>query len=149
MAYLDALILLAVAIGSCHLFWRWLIARGWINVKPKTVRSGVGHAMLGLQQFVDPRVEHIVATENREHVDEHDSVGDDEPLDPNVLRADLAAALSQNPIDPDEIRRHLATALRAGLDWRELYLEAERAERAARPYRAPSLPPLRRVAPRE
>jgi hypothetical protein len=149
MAYLIAISLLAILIVASEQIWRWLAKHGWIDVRPKTVRRGVGHAMLGLQQFVEPNVEHVLAAENCEQVEEHDAVGDDEPVDADVLRTDLAAALRDNPIDPDAIRRHLTIALRAGLDWRALYLEAERAERTAHPYRAPSLPPLQRVAPRE
>jgi hypothetical protein len=111
------------------------------------LRRGTGHALLGLQQFIEPSVQHIFAAQNVEQKDEEgdDGLGEDEDL----IRADLAEALGHSPVDIEEIRRHLAAAARAGLDWRTVYEEAVSAELRERPYRAPSMPPPRRVRPRE
>jgi hypothetical protein len=141
-----------LALGAAAVFGldrlvRWMQRRGWIDLGHERPRRGVGHAMLGLQEFVDPGVEHVLAAENREQKDDADHPGDED--DPDLLRADLAASLGRSPIDTEEVRRHLAAARRAGLDWRALFDEAVHAELAARPYRAPSLPPIGRVAPRE
>lgn len=111
------------------------------------LRRGVGHAMLGLQQFVEPSVEYILQAENAEQAEEDDA--DPSGDGPEVILADLAASLGRDPIDPEEVRRHLATAARAGLDWRDLFGRAVREELAGRPYRAPSIPPDWKVAPRD
>lgn len=110
-------------------------------------RRATGHALLGLQEFIEPSVEYVVQARNVESTeeDDDDGLGADEP----AIRADLADALGRSPVDPEEVRRHLAAAARAGLDWRALFEQAAGDELRARPYRAPELPPARRVAPRE
>jgi hypothetical protein len=111
------------------------------------LRRGTGHALLGLQQFVEPSVEHVFQAQNVEQKNEEgdDGLGEDEQL----IRSDLAEALGHSPVDIEEIRRPLAAAARAGLDWRTVYEEAVAAELRDRPYRAPSIPPAGRVRPRE
>jgi hypothetical protein len=148
---LGLLALAAAALSGLDRLGRWLNRRGWIDTRPRAVRRGVGHALLGLQEFVEPRVEHVFAAENLEQKDVEDEVGDgdDGEVGPEVILADLSESLGFTPVDPEEVRRHLSAARRAGLDWRALYEEALRDELAARPYRAPSLPPIGRVAPRE
>lgn len=127
----------------------WLRQHGWGKAtRPGGARRGVGHALLGLQQFVEPSVEYIFAAENLEEKD-HDEDDVPDPLDRDVLMADLASSLACDPIDSEEIRRHLTAALRAGLDWHAAFDEAVAAELADRPYRRPSMPPVWRVAPRE
>jgi hypothetical protein len=111
------------------------------------VRRGTGHALLGLQQFVEPSVEHIFQAQNVEQKDEED--GDGLGEDEDVIRSDLAEAMRRSPVDIEEVRRHLATAARAGLDWKDLYEQAAAAELRQRPFRAPSIPPAGRVRPRE
>lgn len=109
------------------------------------VRRGMGHAMLGLQEFIEPSVEYIVQAQNVEQKEEDDEgQGDDE----EVVRSNLAEALSQSPVDHEEIRRYLTAAVRAGLDWKALFEQAVADELRERPFRAPSMPPARRVAPR-
>ncbi len=110
------------------------------------IRRGTGHAMLGLQEFIEPSVEYIFQAENVEQKEEDDDkgLGGDE----EAVRSNLADALGQSPVDHEEIRRHLTAALRAGLDWRSLFEQAVADELRERPYRAPSMPPARRVAPR-
>jgi hypothetical protein len=110
------------------------------------LRRGTGHALLGLQQFLEPSVEHILQAQNVEQKEEEDDdgLGDDE----EAIRSDLAEALGRSPVDVEEVRRHLATAARTGLDWRALYEQAVDDELRERPYRAPSIPPAGRVAPR-
>ena len=125
----------------------WMRRRGWVDTSPDRVRRGVGHAMLGMKEFIEPSVEYILQAENAEQDEEDDLDASDDG--PEALLDDLATGLGRDPIDPEEVRRHLATAHRAGLDWRELFDRAVRDELAARPYRAPSIPPVWRVAPRE
>ena len=110
-------------------------------------RRGTGHALLGLQGFLQPSVEHVVQAKNVEQRDAED--GDGLGVDEEILRSDLAEALRWSPVNVEEIRRHLATAARVGLDWRCVYEQAVAAELRARPYRAPSMPPTRRVRPME
>ena len=103
--------------------------------------------MLGLQQFIEPSVEHVFEAQNVEQKEEEgdDGLGGDE----EAIRSDLADALGRSPVDFEEVRRHLAAAARAGLDWKSVYEEAVAAELRDRPYRAPSIPPAGRVRPRE
>ncbi len=111
------------------------------------LRRGTGHALLGLQQFIEPSVEHVFGAQNVEQKDEE---GDDgQGGDEEAIRSDLADALGRSPVDAEEVRRHLAAAARAGLDWKSVYEEAVAAELRERSYRAPSIPPAGRVRPRE
>jgi hypothetical protein len=110
-------------------------------------RRGAGHAMLGLQQFIQPSVEFIFQAENAEQKEEDD--GDAIEHGSEEIIADLAMSLRHQRVDHEEVRRHLASAQRSGLDWRELFEQAVRAELTARPFRAPMLPPVWRVAPRQ
>jgi hypothetical protein len=123
----------------------WLQRRGVIDARRERLRRGAGHALLGLQEFVEPSVEFIVQAENAEQKKEHE--GDALEEDREVLLTDLAQSLRQDPVDHEEVRRHLAALQRSGLDWRALLEQALRDELAARPYRAPALPPVWRVAP--
>jgi hypothetical protein len=115
--------------------------------RARTYRRGAGHAMLGLQQFIEPSVEHVFQAQNVEQDVEDDGqgLGIDEP----AVRAGLAEALARSPVDSEEIRRHLTGALRLGLDWRALFEQAVERELNERPYRAPSVPPANRVRPLE
>jgi hypothetical protein len=110
------------------------------------VRRGAGHVMLGLQQFIEPSVEHVFQAQNVEQKEEDgdDGLGGGE----EEIRSDLAEALGRTPVDPEEVRRHLAAAVRAGLDWKALFEQAAAEELRQRPFRAPSIPPAKRVAPR-
>src|SRR5262249_52805022 len=127
---------------------RWSRRRGLIDTSPERVRRGTGHAMLGLQEFIQPSVEFVFQAENLEQrKDDDDSPGDEGT--PQAIASGLAASLGPTPVVPEEVRRHLAAAQRAGLDWRAFFDQAVSAELAARPYRAPALPPVWRVAPRE
>jgi hypothetical protein len=111
------------------------------------LRRGTGHALLGLQQFIEPSVEHVFEAQNVEQKDDEgdDGLGDDEA----VIRSDLADALGRASIDVEEVRRHLASAARAGLDWRAIYEAAVADELSDRPFRAPSIPSSGRVRPCE
>lgn len=111
------------------------------------LRRGTGHALLGLQQFIEPSVEYVFEAQNVEQKDEED--GDGLGEDEVTIRSDLAEALGRSPVDVEEVRRHLASAARAGLDWKAVYEEAVAAELRERPFRAPSIPPSGRVRPRE
>jgi hypothetical protein len=111
------------------------------------VRRGTGHALLGLQQFIEPSVEHVFEAQNVEQKDEEDDDGLGEGEE--AIRSDLAEALGRSPVDIEEVRRHLTAAARTGLNWKALYEQAVSNELRERPYRAPSIPPARRVRPRE
>ena len=125
----------------------WLTRRGSIDCSRERTRRGAGHAMLGLQEFIQPSVEFIFQAENAEQKEEDE--GDALETDQDAIRADLAVSLGRDHVDHEEVRRHLASAQRFGLNWRELFEQAVSAELTARPFRAPSMPPAWRVAPRE
>jgi hypothetical protein len=125
---------------------------GWIDRKKlpskSSIRRGTGNAMLGLQQFIEPSVENVFQAQNVEQKEEDDDQGLGDG-DEATIRSDLAQALGQTPIDPEEVRRHLAAAARIGMDWKLLFEQAVADELRERPFRAPSMPPAKRVAPRE
>ncbi len=123
----------------------WMQRRGWIDSSPQRTRRGTGHALLGLQQFIEPSVEHIFQAENGEQREGHE--GDTLEDEREAILADLALSLGRDPVDRGEVQRHLASVQRLGLDWREAYEQAVRAELTSRPFRAPSIPPIFRVAP--
>jgi hypothetical protein len=139
--------LLCAGVLALILSLSWMRRRGWVDPSRDRVRRGTGHAMLGLREFIEPSVEYVFQAENAEQVEEDDldASGDDR----EAILADLATSLGRVSVDHEEVRRHLASARRAGLDWRGVYEAAVRDELAARPFRAPSLPPSWRVAPRE
>jgi hypothetical protein len=122
----------------------WLQRYGSIPARAKPKRGG-GHGLLTLQEFIEPSVEYIIQAQNTEQKREDDG----DPLEENreALLADLAESLRHDPVDHEEVRRHLAALERSGADWRAQLEQALRAELAARPYRAPALPPVWRVAP--
>ena len=124
---------------------------GWIDRKKppgtKNVRRGAGNAMLGLQQFIEPSVEHVFQAQNVEQKEAEDDQG--QGGDEETIRSDLAESLGRAPVDPEDVRRHLAAAARMGLDWRALFDQAVADELRKRPFRAPFVPPASRVAPRE
>lgn len=122
---------LALALGILVLIL-WMQRRKSVNTS-----RGTGHALLGLQEFIQPSVEYVFQAENVEQKEEDDPA------------RDLSVSLGLSPIDPDEVRRHLTAAARAGLNWQTVFEEAVRSELKARPYRAPSIPPAWRVAPIE
>jgi len=128
--------------------WRASVRRSALAPSGETIRRSAGNALFLLEEFVNPRVEHVVTARQDRVEDDEDSDGGDRNALAERLRTELRASLAHPEIDPDEIRRHLALAVRSGLDWRSLYGEAVRDEIAARPFRAPSLPPSWRVAPR-
>jgi hypothetical protein len=123
---------------------------GWLQSKKpaakESIRRGTGNAMLGLQQFIEPSVEYVFQAQNVEQQEEDDDQG--QGGDEAAVRSDLAEALGQAPVDPEEVRRHLASAARMGLDWKALFDEAVADELRERPFRAPSIPPAKHVAPR-
>jgi hypothetical protein len=126
---------------------KWMRRRGWIDTSKHRVRRGAGHALLGLEEFIKPSVEYTRQAEQVEQK-ENDDLDELEDQREEILN-DLSTSLGRDPVDHEEIRRQLASALRAGLDWRELFARAVRDELTARPFRAPWMPPVWKVAPRE
>ncbi|MDR3638609.1 MAG: hypothetical protein P4L84_32690 [Isosphaeraceae bacterium] len=147
MDLLTVIVVALVAIGTCSLLLSGWRRRGAAPTSGERIRRGTGHALLGLQQFIEPTVEHVFEVENREHIADDEHEGDED--DPEAIQADLAASLARSQIDTEEVRRHLAAAARAGLDWHAVYDQAVRDELGARPFKAPTIPPAQRVAPRE
>jgi hypothetical protein len=145
---LVPVVLLGAGLLALVLSVRWMQRKGWVDASPDRVRRGTGHALLGLQEFIEPSVEHIFEAENLEQKDEDDHDASDND-DPEAILADLATSIGRVPVDCEEVRRHLTSARSAGLDWRAVYDKAIRDELETCPYRAPSLPPPWRVAPRE
>jgi hypothetical protein len=127
------------------------LVMGWLQSKKpgakESIRRGTGNAMLGLQQFIEPSVEYVFQAQNVEQQEEDDDQG--QGGDETAVRSDLAEALGRAPVDPEEVRRHLLAAMRMGLDWKALFDEAVADELRERPFRTPSMPPARRVAPRD
>jgi hypothetical protein len=115
--------------------------------RKQRVRRGIGNAMLGLQEFIEPSVNYVFQSQNVEQKEEEDDkgLGGGE----EAIRSDLAEALSRTPVDPEEVRRHLSAAVRLGIDWKALFDLVASEELQERPFRAPSIPPAKRVAPRE
>jgi hypothetical protein len=144
---LTPVLLLCLGAAVLTLSLLWMQRRGWVDMNKDRVRRGTGHAMLGLQEFVEPSVEYVFQAENVE-LKEEDDLGA-EGGNSEAIKHDLAASLGRSPIDPEEIRRYLAEATRAGLSWRDAYDAAVRSELEARPFKAPSIPPAWKVAPRE
>jgi hypothetical protein len=140
--------LCTLGVLAAALLLRWLERKGVVDTSKERVRRGTGHAMLGLQEFVEPSVEYVFQAQNVEQKEDEDREAGGED-DIEAIQADLARSLSASPVDAEEVRRHLASASRAGLDWQETYEKAVREELAARPFRAPSIPPVWRVRPRE
>jgi hypothetical protein len=139
---------LVCAVGVMLVFaLKGMQRRGWIDTSKERVRRGTGHALLGLEEFIAPSVEFVRQAEQVEQKEEDDL--DTLEAERAQIQSDLAESLSRDPVDHEEVRRQLATALRAGLDWRELYAQTVRDELTARPFRAPWMPPVWRVAPRE
>jgi hypothetical protein len=147
MDLLTWIVVALVVTGSLSLLLTRKPRRGAGGSRAERVRRGTGHALLGLQQFVEPSAEHVFEAENREQIDEDDKEGEGD--DPRAIAASVAAGLARSRVDPEEVRRHLAAASRVGLDWRAVYEQAVRAELAARPFKAPAIPPAWRVAPRD
>jgi hypothetical protein len=144
---LASVVLSCLGILALTFTLRAMQRRRWVDFSRERVRRGTGHAMLGLQEFIEPSVEYVFQAEivEQKEEDDHEAGGDEI----GTIRDDLTASLGRSPIDPEEVRRCLTRAARSGLDWEEHYGEAVRAELVSRPFRAPSIPPARRVAPRE
>jgi hypothetical protein len=140
---------LALSVTAGTLALAWIIARKARNESPvkERVRRGTGHAMLGIQEFIEPSVEYLFQAQNVEQTEEEDDqgLGDDR----EAIHSGLADALGRTPVDPEEVRRHLASARRLGMDWLALFDQAVADELRQRPFRAPKIPPARRVTPRD
>jgi FtsZ-interacting cell division protein ZipA len=136
-----------VAIGAVAVTTLWARMERKVVPGKERTRRATGNALLGLQGFIEPSVEHVVQAQNVEQKAEEDDAG--LGGDEEAIRSDLALAMSRSPVDPEEVRRHLSAAARAGMDWNALFEQATAEELTERPYRAPSLPPAYRVAPRE
>ncbi len=141
---------LALILAGFLAFWlllTWIQRRGWVDLSRDRLRRGTGNALHGMQGFIEPSVEYLIEAENLEEVE-----GDDQEsaeIEREAVLALLSTSLSRDPVDPEVVRFELAEALRAGLDWQALYEQAVRVELEARLFRAPSLPPIWKVAPRE
>src|SRR5262249_40340946 len=98
---------------------------------------------VAMQQFIEPGVKHVAQISQ-----ERRSEGDEE-ADKDRLLANILASLDATPVNPEEVRLYLVIAKRKGLDWKDVFEEAVRVQRSARPDRADLIPPLEDVAPLE
>jgi hypothetical protein len=64
----------AVGILAFVLLLKWMQRRGWIDTDPNRVHRGTGHAMMGLREFIEPSVQHVIKAEHAEP--EQDAQGD-------------------------------------------------------------------------
>jgi hypothetical protein len=143
------LLFFAMIVAPGVLALAWILTRKARNDTPSKERlhRGTGHALLGLQQFIEPSVEYLVQAQNVEQSEDEDDQG--LGADREAIHSGLADALGRTPVDPEEVRRHLAAARRLGMDWRDLFDQAVAEELRQRPFRAPKMPPAGRVAPRD
>jgi hypothetical protein len=138
-----------LAIGLIPALWLldrlglWLEDRGWLYYRKKKPRSSPMSAWVAAQQFIEPGVKHVVQV-SQERRNEGNQGADRDRLLANIL-----AAMDATPVNPEETRFYLVIAKREGLDWEELFEEAVRVQRSARPDRVDLIPRLEDVAPRE
>ena len=111
----------------------------------ESVRRGTGNALLGLQQFVEPSVEYVFQSQNVEQREADDDQG--QGGDEDAVSSGLAEALCRTPVDPEEVGA--TSPLRNA--WASIGGPSSNTavadELQERPFRAPSMPPVRRVAP--
>jgi hypothetical protein len=143
------LILGLVGIGLLPALWLldrlglWLEDRGWLYYRKKKPTSSPMSAWVGMQQFIEPGVKHVVQMGQERRI-EDDEAGRKERLLTNLL-----ASLAAIPLNREEIRTYLTLAKLEGLDWKELYEAAVQIQASARPERADLIPTTDDVAPVE
>jgi hypothetical protein len=143
------LIIGLLAVGVIPALWLldrlglWLEDRGWLYYRKKKPSSSPMSAWVAAQQFIESGVKHVVQV-SQERRNEGNQGADRDRLLANIL-----AALDATPVNPEEIRLYLVIAKREGLDWKELFEEAVRVQRSARPDRVDLIPRLEDVAPRD
>jgi hypothetical protein len=120
----------------------WLEHRGWLYYRKNKPSSSPTSAWVAMQRFLEPGAKHVVEL-SRERSNEDEEAGRDR------LLSNLLASLDATPVNLEEVRIYLAIAKGKGIDWRDLYNEAVRVQLAARPDRAPIIPPLEDVIPQE
>jgi hypothetical protein len=121
----------------------WLEEKGWLYYRKKKPTSSPLSFWVGMQQFIDPGVKHVV------QVAEERRVEDDQTGRKERILAYILANLDAMPVNREEIRFYLIQAMRDGLDWKGLYEEAVQIQRAARPEQANFIPPIDDVRPLE
>jgi hypothetical protein len=121
----------------------WLEERGWLYYRNRKPTSSPMSAWVGMQQFIEPGVKHVVQV-GQEHLSEEDAAAKKESIMANLL-----ASLDAMPVNGEEVRFYLTQAKGEGLDWRMLYEGAVQIQLAARPDRADLIPPLDDAAPPE
>lgn len=76
MEFTAPVLLIAGVIASACVL-RLLRRKGWIDTSPGRMRRGTGHAMMGLQEFIQPSVEYVIQAENSGQTQDDDCEGDD------------------------------------------------------------------------
>jgi hypothetical protein len=138
-----------VGIGLVPALWLldrlglWLEDRGWLYYRKKKPTSSSTSAWIGMQQFIEPGVKHVVQIGQDRRSEE------DETARKERILANLLASLDAMPANRAAIRFELIQANREGLDWRMLYEEAVKIQRSTRPERGNLIPPVDDVAPLE
>jgi hypothetical protein len=129
------------ALWRLHRLGLWLEDRGWLYYQKKRPSSGPMSSWVGLQQFVEPGVRHVVEIRQERRI-QHDEANSRERLLANLL-----ACLDAVPVRLEEIRTYLTVAKATGMDWEKLYEEAVQIQRAVRPGRTDLIPQAGDVTP--
>jgi hypothetical protein len=134
---------LLVALFYFDRFCLWLEDRGWLYYRKKKPTSSSGSVFVALQQFIEPRVKHVVQVK-QESRSEQDLQAARERAIGNLLEA-----LAAPPVNPEVIRFYLSMAQKSGLNWKALYEEAVHLHRAKRKDSDAAFPSPDEVAPFE
>lgn len=109
--------LLVLLLWGLHHGALWLEERGLLFYRHRKP-GGTSSGWLGIQEFVEPQVKHVVeAREEHEHI-EHVG-GSLDQLFPRLIQL-----LRTHPPDREQIRSLLKQVLEQGADWREFLAQA-------------------------
>lgn len=121
----------------------WLEDRGWLYYRRKKPTSSPMSALVAMQQFIEPRVKHVVEVRHEKRSET------DIEADRERILAMLKEILQSTPVNVEAVRLYLSSAKNLGLDWQALYEQAVQAEFHEVPNRASLLPSLATVAPED
>jgi hypothetical protein len=113
-----------IGIGLLPTFWLldrlglWLEDRGWLFYRNKKPSSSPLSALVAMQQFIEPGVQHVAHAGRERRVEDGRSAPRDR------LLACLRKSLTTMPVNPEVIRLYLTQAKREDLDWQKLYAES-------------------------
>jgi hypothetical protein len=134
---------LPIAIFWFDRFCLWLEDRGWLYYRNKKPTSSAGSVFVAMQQFIEPKVKHVVQVKQDSRSEQNLVAAKERALN------SLLDALDASTVNPEVIRFYLSTAQRAGLDWKSLYEEAAQMHRARRKDADAAIPSPDELAPDE